>query len=95
MDSSLRGLSTQARKNQSFSSHLSNRFHAVGYTASFDKHSKIAKKDTSPPPKKAPPSKTVYIDGLTERQYLAKCEDEAKLRAIEQQLEELKRKRRD
>ena len=86
VDSSLKGLLTHSRKDHRFSEHIKDRFQAVGYTHSLEKHTKVKRglmtgtRSNAKPPH---PKKTVYIDGLTETQYEQMREDEARLEAIE------------
>jgi len=89
-----------AAKTHQFSERIRDRFHAVGYTASFEKHAKSVQPvvaegiENSNPSKVQATKKKSSGGGLSERQLNEMRADEARLRAIEEQLETIRERKR-
>jgi hypothetical protein len=96
------GIFSNAAKTHQFSERIKDRFHSVGYTASFEKHTKSVKslassegiENANPLTEALGAKKRGVGSGMTERQLNEMRADEARLRAIEEQLEAIRERKR-
>lgn len=96
------GIFSNAAKTHQFSERIKDRFHSVGYTASFEKYTKSVKflassegiENTNPLTVALGAKKKGVGGGLSERQLSEMRADEARLRAIEEQLEAIRERKR-